>query len=93
MDERLIPNQQIPPSPQRETHQIRDFQQDRCMQGERALTAHEMQAIEKKHAYQLEAEMRSFILFPTSENFQRIQTTSSAYITAWMNGRKRVLSD
>ena len=89
----------IPPSTptdewlKEQQHQAQQASQvrDRDCGGMRALTSLEMHHIEKCRAEELHACVRSFVAFPTLENFQRIQTASSAYITAWMNGRRRIL--
>lgn len=64
---------------------------DRDMGGMRALTAVEMQQIEHKHAEEMNYLLRSFIAFPTPQNFQAFQTSAGQYMQAWMNGRRRIL--
>jgi len=71
----------------------RQAKEDMACNSMRALTSVEMQQMEHKCAEELQAHVRSYLYFPTLENFQRIQEASSRYMTAWMNGRKRVLSD
>lgn len=79
------PRNPVPPHPQEETRQAS------CNM--RALTSVEMHEIEQKSAQEVQMYVRSFLYFPTPQNYQFVQEASARYMTAWMNGRKRVLTD
>lgn len=69
------------------------YNPDQDYKAMRSMTSVELQQVEVKMAEQMRQIMNAYLYFPTVQNFQLIQTAAGEYMTAWMNGRKRVLSD